>query len=187
MITSPSPSALPSPPLDPSPEKTGTEDFTERDHHWMGLALEAAREAAAAGEVPVGAVVVHHREGTCIGLGHNAPIGECDATAHAEIQALRAASRVQSNYRLPECDLYVTLEPCLMCAGAIFQARIRRVFYAASEPKTGVAASQLRVFENSQLNHHTQVFGGLRAEESRALLQAFFQARRHATAHRNPD
>lgn len=142
----------------------------------MALALQQAHLAAQAGEVPVGAVVVRH--GQVIGVGHNAPIGAHDPSAHAEIMALRAAAAAVGNYRLDGCELYVTLEPCAMCAGAMLHARLQRVVYGAADPKTGVAGSVLNLFAQAQLNHQTQVQGGVLAAECSALLQQFFQQRR---------
>ncbi len=146
------------------------------DADYMGLALDEARAAHAAGEVPVGAVVVHR--GRVVGLGRNAPIGSNDPTAHAEIAALRAAAQTLGNYRLDECELFVTLEPCTMCSGAMLHARIRRVVFGATDPKTGAAGSVLNLFEPSKLNHQTLAQGGVRGEECGALLSDFFKARR---------
>jgi tRNA(adenine34) deaminase len=148
------------------------------DADFMALALEQAHLAQAAGEVPVGAVVVHN--GVVIGAGHNAPISGHDPTAHAEIAALRAAAAHLNNYRLEDCTLYVTLEPCAMCVGAILHARLQRVVFGASEPKTGAAGSVVNLFVQPQLNHHTQVQGGVLADACSALLQSFFQSRRLA-------
>ncbi len=142
----------------------------------MRLALEQARLARAAGEVPVGAVVV--RDGEVIGAGWNQPIRAHDPSAHAEIVALRAAARRLGNYRLPGCSLYVTLEPCAMCSGAIFHARIARVVYGAQDPKTGCAGSVLDLYAEPRLNHHAEVVGGVLAEECAALLRDFFAERR---------
>ncbi|MBI2747612.1 MAG: tRNA adenosine(34) deaminase TadA [Burkholderiales bacterium] len=142
----------------------------------MGQALALARQAADAGEVPVGAVLVH--QGVVIATGHNAPIGSHDPTAHAEIRALRDAASRLGNYRLEDCELYVTLEPCPMCAGALLHARLKRVVFGAPDPKTGAAGSVLDLFANTQLNHQTQVQGGVLATECGALLQAFFQRKR---------
>jgi len=147
---------------------------TEAD--FMGQALALARQAADAGEVPVGAVLVH--QGVVIATGHNAPIGSHDPTAHAEIRALRDAASRLGNYRLEDCELYVTLEPCPMCAGALLHARLKRVVFGAPDPKTGAAGSVLDLFANQQLNHQTQVRGGVLATECGALLQAFFQRKR---------
>ena len=146
------------------------------DPVFMQVALELAAQAAAADEVPVGAVVV--RDGTIIGRGYNQPIAGADPTAHAEIMAMRAASQTLGNYRLTHCDLYVTLEPCVMCAGAIMHARIRRVIFGARDPKTGACGSAIDLFAQSHLNHHAVISGGLLAAESVALLQQFFLQRR---------
>lgn len=148
----------------------------EEDAHWMRLALAQARAGAQAGEVPVGAVVVY--QGQVIGQGANAPLACCDPTAHAEVQALRAAARQLGNYRLEGCTLYVTLEPCVMCAGAMLHARLARVVFGAPEPKTGAAGSVLDVLAHPALNFHTQVQGGVLAPECAALLGDFFRQRR---------
>ncbi|MEO8740625.1 MAG: tRNA adenosine(34) deaminase TadA [Casimicrobiaceae bacterium] len=146
------------------------------DERWMREAIALARAAQARGEVPVGAVVVS--DGRIVGRGGNAPVAANDATAHAEIGALREAGQALGNYRLPGCDLYVTLEPCAMCAGAIMHARIRRVVFGASDPKTGACGSVVDLFGEPRLNHHTRVSGGVAAPECGALLSAFFAARR---------
>ena len=146
------------------------------DEWFMDLALEQAREAALHGEVPVGAIVVRH--GQVIASGRNAPIGRHDPTAHAEIAALRAAAAAVGNYRLDECELFVTLEPCAMCAGAVLSARLKRVVFGAAEPKTGAAGSVLNLFALPQLNHQTAVHGGVMSEQCGALLQDFFRQRR---------
>jgi tRNA(adenine34) deaminase len=142
----------------------------------MEAALIEAQKAWDLGEVPVGAVVVLGDE--IVGRGFNQPIASHDPTAHAEIMALRDAGRLIGNYRLPECDLYVTLEPCVMCSGAMMHARIGHIFFGTSDPKTGAAGSILDIFSEPRLNHHAQVQGGLLAEECAALIRAFFQARR---------
>jgi len=142
----------------------------------MGEALALARAAGARGEVPVGAVVV--REGAVIGRGGNAPIAASDPTAHAEIAALRDAGQALGNYRLPGCELYVTLEPCAMCAGAIMHARLARVVFGARDPKTGACGSVVDLFAEPRLNHHTTVTGDVRADECGALLSGFFATRR---------
>lgn len=147
------------------------------DTDYMRLALDLAAQAAAAGEVPVGAVVV--QDGVVIGRGYNQPIGGTDPSAHAEIMALRDAGRTLGNYRLPGCDLYVTLEPCVMCSGAIMHARIRRVVFAAGDPKTGACGSVIDLFAEPRLNHHAAVTGGVMADEGVALLQKFFAERRN--------
>ena len=149
------------------------------DEHFMGLALDLAREAGAAGEVPVGALVV--LEGEVVGRGFNQPIGRHDPTAHAEIMALRDAATRLGNYRLPGCTLYVTLEPCAMCAGAIMHARIERVVFGARDPKTGAAGSVIDLFAESRLNHHTTIVGGMLGEACGSLLSGFFAARRGRT------
>lgn len=146
------------------------------DFTFMALALEQARLALAAGEVPVGAVVV--RAGQVIAVGANAPITRHDPSAHAEILALRAAAQLVGNYRLIDCELFVTLEPCVMCVGAMLHARLQRVVFGAPDPKTGAAGSVLDLFANQQLNHQTQVQGGVLAPECSFLLQDFFKKKR---------
>lgn len=148
------------------------------DTPFMREALAVAAEAGAAGEVPVGAVLV--QGGQVLARGRNRVIADCDPTAHAEVVALRAAGRLLGNYRLTGCDLYVTLEPCAMCAAALLHARVRRVVFGAFDPKTGAAGSVLDVFALAQLNHHTQVIGGVLGEEAGALLRQFFRERRTA-------
>lgn len=138
----------------------------------MELALRAARE----GEVPVGAVVV--KDGQAIGEGWNRPIGAHDPTAHAEIQALRAAAQVLGNYRLPDTTLYVTLEPCAMCAGAIIHARVRRVVFGAFDPKGGAAGSVFEILGTDKLNHRVEVQGGVLAQECGDMLREFFVLKR---------
>ena len=149
------------------------------DEHFMGLALDLAREAGALGEVPVGALIVSERE--VLGRGFNQPIGRHDPTAHAEIMALRDAAAHLGNYRLPGCTLYVTLEPCAMCAGAILHARIARVVFGARDPKTGAAGSVIDLFAEPRLNHHTSIVGGVLGEQCGSLLSGFFAARRGRT------
>lgn len=146
------------------------------DEYFMREALSMARSAECLGEVPVGAVVV--LDGVIVGRGFNSPIGESDPTAHAEIAALRDAARNLENYRLPGCELFVTLEPCAMCAGAILHSRIARVVYGARDPKTGVHGSVIDLFAVERLNHHTQVEGGVLADECGRLLSGFFANRR---------
>lgn len=146
------------------------------DLGWMRFALDAARSAQRRGEVPVGAVVVCG--GEIVGVGGNSPISGTDPTAHAEIAALREAAVRIGNYRLAGCDLYVTLEPCAMCAGAIMHSRIRRLVFGARDPKTGVCGSVLDLFAEPRINHHTMVVAGALAEECGALLSDFFRARR---------
>jgi tRNA(adenine34) deaminase len=153
------------------------------DSRFMALALEQAQLAWEQGEVPVGAVVV--RDGEVIATGFNGPIGSHDPTAHAEIVALRAAAAKLGNYRLPGCELYVTLEPCVMCAGAMMHARIAHVIYGATDPKTGACGSVLNLFEQEKLNHHAQLSGGVMAEQASDMLKRFFAERREA-ARRTP-
>lgn len=154
------------------------------DARYMREALVQAQIGARQGEVPVGAVVVRH--GEIVARAHNAPIAQHDPTAHAEVQALRQAAQVLGNYRLEDCTLYVTLEPCAMCSGAILNARLPRLVFGAAEPRTGAAGSVLNVFE-SRLNAHTQVTAGLLADEAAALMQSFFSVRRsEQQAHRSP-
>ncbi len=146
------------------------------DMRFMREALALACDAWAAGEVPVGAVVV--RNGEIVGRGFNAPISRHDPTAHAEIMALRDAAERLGNYRLPGCSLYVTLEPCVMCMGAIFHARIERVVYGASDPKTGACGSIIDLPAETRLNYHAEVVGGILADECGGLLSGFFAQRR---------
>ncbi|MPW04587.1 tRNA adenosine(34) deaminase TadA [Paraburkholderia sp. CNPSo 3155] len=153
--------------------------ISERDLRFMALAQAAAEEARAAGEVPVGAALVRGDE--VIATGFNHPIGAHDPSAHAEMVALRAAAQSLENYRLPGCELYVTLEPCLMCAGAIMHARIARVVFGARDPKTGACGSVVDAFANPQLNHHTTVSGGVLEAECGAALRSFFAERRRAS------
>lgn len=149
----------------------------------MELALAQAALAGAAGEVPVGAVVV--KDGIVIATGRNAPIANHDPSAHAEMQALRAAAHALGNYRLPECELFVTLEPCAMCAGAMLHARLKRVVFGAADPKTGAAGSVIDIFAQVQLNHQTQVQGGILELECADMLQGFFRQRRTKKAPSN--
>jgi tRNA(adenine34) deaminase len=146
------------------------------DEYAMRIALDQAQNAWLAGEVPVGAVIM--RQGQVIATGYNRPITTFDPTAHAEIVALRHAAQLLENYRLPECELFVTLEPCAMCAMALMHARFKRVVFAAPDPKTGVAGSVIDLFACKQLNHHTQIVGGVLADASSQLLKAFFAERR---------
>ena len=146
------------------------------DSEFMAHALEQASLARQAGEVPVGAIVVKGSE--IIGRGFNCPITSNDPTAHAEVMALRAASAAQNNYRLTDCALFVTLEPCAMCAGAIMHARIARLVFGAADPKTGACGSAVNLFANRLLNHHTEVVGGIAADQSGAMLSQFFSTRR---------
>ena len=152
----------------------------EIDAAMMREALQLAVRAAAQGEVPVGAVVA--KDGAIVGRGYNAPIVSVDPTAHAEIRALRDAARTLENYRLNGCTLYVTLEPCAMCAGAIMHARIARLVYGASDPKTGACGSVVDLFAEDRLNHHTEVTGGVLAAEAGKQLSDFFAVRRKSDA-----
>lgn len=149
---------------------------TQEDERWMQYAIELAAKAQALGEVPVGAVVV--RDNKILGEGWNQPISGCDPTAHAEIVALRAAALSAQNYRLPAATLYVSLEPCTMCAGAIVHARIERVVFGAFEPKAGAVVSNGGVFEQPELNHQVSHVGGVCEAQSSGLIQAFFKRRR---------
>lgn len=148
----------------------------QTDEYWMAHALSLAKRAEQQEEVPVGAVIVVND--MIIGEGWNQPITNSDPTAHAEIQALRAACQQLDNYRLPDATLYISLEPCIMCAGAIVHARIKRVVFATKEPKTGAAGSCFDIFNTPQLNHHVVCEHGVLADESSALLRNFFRARR---------
>jgi tRNA(adenine34) deaminase len=170
---------MPDPAMDMPGADAADADAAAADRRYMGLALLEARKAWDAGEVPVGAVVV--KDGEVIATGFNQPIGRHDPTAHAEIAALRAAAEKLGNYRLPGCELYVTLEPCAMCSGAMMHARLARVVYAAQDPKTGVCGSVLDLFALDQLNHHTEVVGGVLAEEASSMLKDFFAERRAAS------
>ena len=147
------------------------------DDHFMELALREAEKALAAGEVPVGAVVTSS-DGTILGLGWNRPISEQDPTGHAEISALREAAKTAKNYRLPGTTLYCTLEPCIMCAGAIVHARIARVVFGASDPRAGAAGSIYNVLADARLNHQPEVVGGVLEPRCRQLLQEFFAWKR---------
>ena len=155
-------------------------ELSHQDEAMMRLALAQAEQAQAEGEVPVGAVVVY--EGQIVGRGFNQPILRHDPTAHAEVVAMRDAAARLGNYRLVDCELFVTLEPCLMCAGAMMHARIRRVVFGASDPKTGVCGSVVDMFAEARLNHHASVEGGVLAAECGALLSSFFAARRSRTS-----
>lgn len=152
----------------------------EIDLQRMRQALRLAECAVTNGEVPVGALVV--RDGEVIGEGFNQPIGRHDPSAHAEMVALRAASRAVGNYRLPNTTLYVTLEPCVMCVGAIFHARVARVVFGASDAKSGACGSVMNLFSEPRFNHHATVSGGVLADECVDLLRSFFAARRHRQA-----
>lgn len=149
--------------------------WTDDDFRFMGLALEEAEAAEREGEVPIGAVVV--KDGVLLGAGRNCPIGACDATAHAEVRALREAGLATGNYRLSGATLYVTLEPCLMCFGAMLHARVARVIFAAPDPKVGVS-KLLPALEGAHLNHRLELAGGLRTEEAARQLKGFFAGRR---------
>ncbi|RTL15165.1 MAG: tRNA adenosine(34) deaminase TadA [Burkholderiales bacterium] len=159
--------------------------FTPADEYAMRQALDQAHNAWLVGEVPVGAVIV--RGGQIIATGYNRPITTHDPTAHAEIVALRHAAALLENYRLPECELFVTLEPCAMCAMALIHARFKRVVFAAADPKTGVAGSVIDLFGQRQLNHHTRIEAGLMADESARLLRDFFAERRDAARARRAE
>ncbi|QGZ37710.1 tRNA(adenine34) deaminase [Pseudoduganella flava] len=152
--------------------------MTDEQHSHMLAALAEAQRAWDLGEVPVGAVVV--KDGVVIARGFNQPIAGHDPTAHAEIVALRAAAQALGNYRLPGCELYVTLEPCVMCSGAMMHARLAKVVYGARDPKTGACGSVVDLFASDQLNHHTEAVGGVLEEECGNLLKAFFAHRRAA-------
>lgn len=153
-----------------------TEKNQSADESYMQLALQLADLAAQAGEVPVGAIVV--KDGMIIGRGSNSPIGMHDPTAHAEIAAMRDAAQHLGNYRLVDCTLYVTLEPCAMCTGAIQHARIEKLVYGADDPKTGACGSVVNLMAEPKLNHHTEVIGGVLAEKCGTLLSTFFKQRR---------
>lgn len=151
-----------------------------RDEYWMQRALNLARKAEAEGEVPVGAVLVLADDdgGEQVVEGWNQPIGRCDPSAHAEIVALRRAGRAVGNYRLPGATLYVTLEPCAMCAGALVHARVGRVVYGAADPRTGAAGSVFSILSDSRNNHAPEVTGGVLGEASAEMLRSFFRSRR---------
>ena len=146
------------------------------DEKWMTLAIKQAVKADTEGEVPVGAVIV--KDGQLIAQAHNQPISTNDATAHAEIQLLRAAGKLQKNYRLIDTTIYVTLEPCAMCLGAMMHARIKRIVYGASDPKTGVCGSHVDLSSESFFNHEMEISGGVLEKECKELLQSFFKSRR---------
>ncbi|MBZ5566016.1 MAG: tRNA adenosine(34) deaminase TadA [Acidobacteriia bacterium] len=158
------------------PGKRRASSRVDDDSHFMRLALREATRGAREQEVPVGAAVV--RDGQVLARAHNRPIGLHDPTAHAEVLALRRAARKLGNYRLTGCDLYVTIEPCAMCAGAIVQARVRRVVFGATDPKAGASGSALKVLNHPKLNHQVEVVAGVLAEECATLLRQFFRARR---------
>ncbi|MGY8773813.1 MULTISPECIES: tRNA adenosine(34) deaminase TadA [Spongiibacter] len=150
--------------------------IVENDEYWMQRAIALAEQADTFNEVPVGAVIV--RDGALLGEGFNQPISSCDPSAHAEILALRQAALAADNYRLPGATLYVTIEPCAMCAGAIIHSRIERVVFAATEPKAGAVCSHLQLFDQAQMNHRVQWQGGILADEATTVMQAFFNRRR---------
>ena len=150
--------------------------MSKNDLHWMRHAIELARQGQESGEVPVGAVIV--KDDQIVGEGWNQPIGQHDPSAHAEMVALRQAGKTLNNYRLLATTLYVTLEPCVMCAGAIIHARVGRVVYGANDPKAGAAGSVVDIFANPRINHHVTVEGGLLATECGDLLTQFFKAKR---------
>ncbi len=150
--------------------------ISAQDHTFMNLAIEQAKLAAAKGEVPVGAILVHNEQ--VIGRGFNQPISLHDPSAHAEMMAIREAAKSLENYRIPESTLYVTLEPCTMCCGAMLHARVKRVVFGAADPKTGMAGSVSDLFAIKQINHQTEVRGGVLAGECGELLREFFRQRR---------
>ena len=153
------------------------DETSERDQHWMREAMAQARLAAKKGEVPVGAVLLA-ADRELVASGHNQPILSCDPSAHAEIVVLREAARKLDNYRLPGTTLYVTVEPCTMCVGALVHARVARIVYGAREPRTGAIESAQRLFETGEYNHRPQITGGVLADECATLLTEFFAARR---------
>ncbi len=150
--------------------------YTVSHEHWMEQALILAKQAQHEGEVPVGAVVVLN--GEIVGSGFNSPIGCCDPSAHAEIQAIRQAAQTMGNYRLPGCALYVTLEPCTMCVGALVHARIQTLVYGAKEHRTGAVVSQLQLLDAAAHNHRVEAVGGVLEPQCREMLQSFFRERR---------
>lgn len=157
--------------------QVGIDDLNDRDEYWMSEALLLAGQAAVKDEVPVGAVLINEKN-ELIASGHNQPISACDPTAHAEIIVLREAAKKLNNYRLPDTTLYVTLEPCAMCVGALVQARVKRVVYGAVEPKTGAVESVHQLFSKGQFNHVPEILGGVRKAECSFLLSAFFEHKR---------
>ena len=150
--------------------------YTPIDREWMAKAILLAEQAGAAGEVPVGAVLV--KDGVAVGEGWNRPISTCDPTAHAEVMALRDAASRLENYRLPETTLYVTIEPCTMCVGAILHARVGRIVYGATEPRAGAVESQLQLTDMTHYNHKVEVVGGVLAKECGQLISDFFRKKR---------
>jgi tRNA(adenine34) deaminase len=158
------------------PKPVGDDPRPGSDELWMEEALRAAQRALQMGEVPVGAVVVRH--GKVVGRGWNQNLSNCDPTAHAEIVALRETAAILGNHRLEDCELFATIEPCAMCAGALVHARLRRLVYGADDPKTGAVRSVLQVLNHSGLNHHMEVRGGILAGKCAGLLQEFFKCRR---------
>lgn len=153
-----------------------SEPVENLDEFWMSFALAEAQQASHAGEVPIGAVIVMH--GEIIGRGRNQPIASCDPTAHAEIIALREAAQKIGNYRLSEATIYVTIEPCAMCAGALVNARIKHLVYGAAEARTGAVSSIFQICSHRSLNHHVEITAGVREADCKQLMQAFFKARR---------
>lgn len=162
--------------MDQSSLDAVAEERAQRDRHWMKLALAQARSAELAGEVPVGAVLVSNEQ--LLASAANRPIGLDDPTAHAEVSVLRAAGRLMGNYRLPGTTLYVTLEPCAMCTGAIIHARVARLVYAADDPRTGAVRSALELLQSGIHNHFVEYTAGVLADESAELLRQFFRGRR---------
>jgi len=158
---------------------------TQQHEQYMQAALDLARQAESVGEVPVGAVVVCN--GEIIGRGFNQPISSVDCSAHAEMMAIREACQNQNNYRLTDCDIYVSLEPCAMCAGAIVHGRIRHIYYAASDPKTGACGSIVDLVTANPTGHRVAVTGGILAEQSQSIIQSFFQRRRAEKKNKDKD
>ncbi|PID76417.1 MAG: tRNA adenosine(34) deaminase TadA [Deltaproteobacteria bacterium] len=160
-----------------------SDNYSEKYHYFMGKALELAEKAARLGEVPVGAVLTY--KDCIVSTGFNAVISGNDPTAHAEIAAIRDAAAALGNYRLPETNLYVTLEPCIMCMGAIIHARIKRLVFGAFDPKTGAASSVYSVGSDNRLNHRLEVAGGIMADECGGIIREFFRQKRAADKNRN--
>ena len=159
--------------------EVGISSIEDSDQHWMQTAIKLAQKAEELGEVPVGAIII--KDNDLISEGFNQPISQHDPTSHAEIMALRTAAQKLENYRLPDTTLYVTLEPCAMCAGAIIHARVERVVFGAYDPKGGAAGSVFEILGTDQLNHKVEVIGGILEEECANLLKAFFKSRRKNT------